>query len=119
MRLMIPALILIFSPPLMAEDKFLEGFPDVPALDAIRAFEGEPVIFDTPSGTVAEATLLLNGQASHAMHTYRESLVALGWTCDSPSLALTCRREGNRLIFKTPDPHAKNGRLILRLEPAS
>lgn len=91
----------------------------MPALEAIRAFEGEPVVFDTPAGTVAEATLLLTGTAASAMETYRESLSALGWVCDSPSLALTCQREGNRLTFKSPDIHAKDGRLVLRLEPIS
>lgn len=119
MRISIPALILTLGFSVQAEDTFLEGFPDVPYLDVIRAVEGEPVIFDTPSGTVAETTLQLATSGANAMELYRESLSALGWTCDSPALALTCSRYGNRLSLKSPNPSAQEGTLILRLEPIS
>jgi len=117
MRLLPALMILLLSLSARAEESFIDGFPDVPMLPVIRAIEGEPVVFDTPGGTVAEATLMLEGTAAKAMESYRESLTALGWTCDNPTTAMHCWREENRLTFKHPADNEAGDRLILRLEP--
>ncbi|SDE63806.1 hypothetical protein SAMN04488071_3477 [Kordiimonas lacus] len=119
MRLLLPIMILFVGLGARAEENFIDGFPDVPFLSVIRALEGEPVVFDTPGGTVAEATFLLNDTAAKAMDSYRESLMALGWACDSPTTAMHCWREENRLTFKGTDGEDDTPRLVLRLEPQS
>lgn len=101
----------------LAEDAFLEGLPDVPQLEMVTAFEGEPVIFDTPSGTVAEFTLMLSGTAEEAAKAYEAALTGLGWACVAESAHLTCAREENRLVFTKPEEGAPAHRIILRLEP--
>lgn len=118
MRLIILALSMMFaSSAIQAEDTFLEGFPDVPLLPVVKALEDDPVIFDTPSGTVAEARLLLAGTPANAMKSYRESLIALGWGCAPAAPTMVCKREENRLTFTSSAPDAKAAKLILRLEP--
>jgi|GEM_PF-1702644 len=119
MRLLLPIMILLLASTARAEESFIDGFPDVPMLSVIRAIEGEPVVFDTPGGTVAQATLLLEGTPARAMETYRESLTGLGWTCDSPTTAMHCWREENRLTFTGVTGEDGTARLMLRLEPQS
>ncbi len=96
---------------------FIEGFPDVPRLDVVTGIVGDSVLFDTPSGTVAEVTLAIAGGALNAMKQYRESLTSLGWTCNAPTIAMDCWRERHRLMFKSPAGEDAGGTLILRLEP--
>jgi hypothetical protein len=119
-RLFVPLLFLctgIAAPAATAEEGFIEGFPDVPILDVVTGIDGDSLLFDTPSGTVAEVTLLIEGDALNAMKQYRESLTALGWVCNAPSLAMDCWRAENRLLFKHPGGEHATGALILRLEP--
>lgn len=96
---------------------FIEGFPDVPVLDLVTGVAGDSVLFDTPSGTVAEVTLMIKGDTLNAMKQYRESLVPLGWVCNAPSIAMDCWREKHRLMLKSPKGEHATGTLILRLEP--
>lgn len=99
------------------EQTFLDGFPDVPLVAGIRDVDGESVLFDTPSGTIAEVKLLVEGGADHVFDNFKEALAALGWSCAKKPQALTCEREKNRLVFFDTDPRRKNGTIILRLEP--
>ncbi|MCJ9430011.1 hypothetical protein [Kordiimonas marina] len=98
-------------------DSFLEGFPDVPRLDVIRALGGDPVVFDTPSGTVAEVTLLIRGSGDNALKLYKESLTPLGWKCHLSHAKMRCERENDRIVFTDPAPSKNDGQLVLRLEP--
>ncbi|WP_262692756.1 hypothetical protein [Kordiimonas aestuarii] len=98
-------------------DVFLEGLPDVPQLEMVIAIEGDPVIFDTPSGTVAEYTFLLSGTSDDAIKAYNAALTGLGWACIQNAEAMTCAREENRLVFTKPEETPKDHRIILRLEP--
>jgi len=98
-------------------NSFLEGFPDVPRLDVIRALGGDPVVFDTPSGTVAEVTLLIKGRGDNALKLYKESLTALGWKCHLSHAKMRCERENDRIVFTDPAPAKTDGQLVLRLEP--
>lgn len=111
------AMILAHAGQALQSSDFIEGFPDVPMLDNVRGMEGEPVFFDTLSGTVAEVTLLIEGGGDKAMEAYDTALGALGWQCETGPQFLRCDREANRLVFFDPDPKVKNGRIILRLEP--
>ncbi len=117
MRLLLPIMILLLAAPLRAEESFIDGFPDVPLLSGVRGIDGESVFFDTPSGTIAEVKLLVEGGGDKLMADYAEALAGLGWACTKSPQALRCEREENRLIFFDPDPRVKNGTVILRLEP--
>lgn len=105
--------------PALAEDIFIDGLPDVPLLDVVSAIEGDPVIFDTPSGTVAEFSLTLNVAGHEAVARYDAALTALGWACLRKAQSMSCEREENRLVFTSPTEGHKAHRIILRLEPAT
>ena len=100
-----------------ADDVFIEGLPDVPQLELVTAIEGEPVIFDTPSGTVAEFTLILSASPEEAAQAYDAALTGLGWACVAESPLLTCAREENRLVFTKPEGDESGRHIMLRLEP--
>lgn len=101
----------------MAQDGFIEGFPDIPKLEVVAEIAGNPVIFDTPSGTVAEATLLTKTKGVEALNAYNTALSSLGWTCTRPPQSLKCMRGENTVIFLDDAPKEKSGRIILRLAP--
>lgn len=100
-----------------AAEDFIEGLPDVPQLEIVTGIEGEPVIFDTPSGTVAEFTLILAASAQETADAYNAALTGLGWACLPEPALLTCAREENRLVFTKPEHDGTDRRIILRLEP--
>lgn len=102
---------------LSAAEPFIEGFPDVPLLEGLQEIESERIVFDTPSGTVAETILASESPAAGYIASYAASLPSFGWTCERQELVLRCKRDNNSLIFKVSNPKAKNGRIILRLEP--
>lgn len=110
-------LLFCFASAASAEDVFIEGLPDVPQLSMVTSIDGEPVIFDTPSGTFAEFVLNLSVTTSAALQAYNEALTGLGWACTSSASDMTCAREENRLVFSTPKDGANTKRIILRLEP--
>ncbi|WP_417450591.1 hypothetical protein [Kordiimonas sp.] len=99
------------------EDVFLDGLPDVPQLEMVTAIEGEPVIFDTPAGTVAEYRLLVSTTSDEAIAAYNSALTGLGWACTEAAYVMTCAREENRLVFTQAENEADDHRIILRLEP--
>ncbi|UTW58721.1 hypothetical protein KFE96_18210 [Kordiimonas sp. SCSIO 12603] len=105
------------SSALIAEDGFIEGFPDIPKLEIVSEIAGDPVVFDTPSGTVAEATLLTSNKGTEALNAYKTALSALGWSCKRPPQSLKCTRGGNTVTFLNDIPQAETGRIILRLAP--
>ena len=101
-----------------AEDQlFLEGFPDVPLLESLIEDEDNRVVFDTPSGTVAETMIRAEIQGRKVLNLYETKLVPFGWQCQRHPTSLTCIREKDRLLFLDKNPAAKNGIIILRLEP--
>ncbi|WP_417465886.1 hypothetical protein [Kordiimonas sp.] len=110
-------LLFCFTSALHAEDVFIEGLPDVPHLPVVTSIEGEPVVFDTPGGTVAEFILNINVAAPAAYQAYNEALTGLGWACTSRPSGMACAREENRLVFSTPEEGENTKRIILRLEP--
>lgn len=99
------------------DDGFIEGFPDIPKLPVISELAGEMVVFDTPSGTVAEATLIANKSGKETLNAYKTALSALGWQCKRPPQSLKCTRAGNTVVFLDDAPSNKTGRIILRLAP--
>jgi hypothetical protein len=120
MRKILFFLLISLSFELAAQDEeqtFLEGFPDVPLVAGVRGVDGESVLFDTPSGTIAEVKLLIEGGAEHVFAAYKQTLAAFGWACETKPQTLICLREKNRLVFFDTDPRRKNGTIILRLEP--
>jgi len=111
------ASILATATPLSAAEPFIEGFPDVPLLEGLEEIEGERIVFDTPSGTVAKTVLTAKSPAAGYIASYAASLPSFGWTCERQELVLRCKRDNNSLMFKVSNPKATNGRIILRLEP--
>ncbi len=99
------------------EDVFLEGFPDVPVLPVVKSVEDSPVIFDTPSGTVAEATLILRQPSAVALKLYAKALTPLGWLCKESGKNLLCKRDENRLTLGPENQNSDSRKLILSLAP--
>jgi len=122
---MLKAFILIVAAitfPLGAQETkqaFLEGFPDVPLLEGMHEVASERIVFDAPSGTVAQTELTVSGTAKTALDQYLAALPAFGWQCQRAKNALLCVLDGNKLMFNSKNFSGKNERIILRLEPSS
>lgn len=96
---------------------FIEGFPDIPRLEIVADIIGEPVVFDTASGTVAEVELKINTNMSGAFAAYSRALKPLGWSCRQGPSRLACSR-GDSVVSMAPSEEENNDQiLILRLEP--
>jgi len=118
--LMMSALILALTSnalAIVADDAFLEGFPDVPLIEGISEITSERIVFDTPSGTVAEILMASTGPAKQVLDRYAAALPAFGWLCQRSDLTLRCAREGYSLLFTNKSPGKGKERIILRLEP--
>ncbi|MBV1901128.1 MAG: hypothetical protein KUG56_05590 [Kordiimonadaceae bacterium] len=100
-----------------AEQVFIEGFPDVPLLEGMEEQAGERLVFDAPSGTVAETVIRANKPGKAIMDAYARELTVFGWACVPQPMALRCQREKNALIFLDKAPTKKSGIIILRLLP--
>lgn len=100
-----------------AEDTFIEGFPDVPLLAGIQEDESSRTVFDTPSGTVAETTLIADQSAQDILLRYAADLPALGWACNGVATELHCVRESDELVFEPGTSAPGTARIILRLVP--
>lgn len=97
--------------------RFIDGFPDVPYLDIVTTLIGEPVIFDAPSGTVAEIGVVFSVPVESALKAYENALAGLGWVCSKPADHLRCIRDENMVQLTMPEPATTAPTLILRLEP--
>ncbi len=100
-----------------ADDRFIEGFPDVPYLDIVSTIVGEPVVFDTASGTVAEVGIQFSEPAATAFTLYNDALAGLGWACSKTDTHLRCTREKSLIQLTAPSGNDATGIFILRLEP--
>jgi len=100
-----------------ADDRFIDGFPDIPYLDIVSAVVGEPLVFDTASGTVAEVGLQFSEPAAKVLAIYGEALGGLGWTCTKTNISLRCNREESLIQLTAPSSKNPNDSFILRLEP--
>ncbi len=100
-----------------ADDRFIDGFPDIPYLDIVSAVIGEPLVFDTASGTVAEVGLQFSEPATNVFALYGEALDGLGWTCTKTDMYLRCIREQSLIQLTAPSSKKPDDSFILRLEP--
>lgn len=100
-----------------AEDRFIDGFPDIPYLDIVLAVLGEPVIFDTASGTVAEVGIQFSEPAPTVFSSYSNALVGLGWNCTTAASNLRCIRDDSLVQLTAPISNDAADTFILRLEP--
>lgn len=103
----------------LSEDRFLDGFPDVPLIEGVREIVEERVVFDTPAGTVAQTVVTSNAAPTATLSNFGNALVALGWTCKQMDTLMGCDREGSKLTFRTDPESEDNTRIILRLEPVA
>lgn len=97
--------------------RFIDGFPDVPYLDIVSTLIGEPVVFDAPSGTVAEIGVVFSVPVESALKAYGDALTGLDWTCSKVAGQLRCIRDESMVQFTKPDQATARPTLILRLEP--
>lgn len=97
---------------------FIDGFPDVPVLASVKALLGDPVVFDTPSGTVAEASLSLSEPFVRVARQYNAALSSLGWRCAGYRNGLLCRREDSKLTVSSGSADEDSLTMSLRLEPS-
>jgi len=108
---------LYFSYAVTAQDRFIEGFPDIPYLDIVTAVVGEPVVFDTASGTVAEVGIQFSESAATVFVVYSKALAGLGWACTNSISDLRCTRENSLIQLTVPSGNNATDIFILRLEP--
>lgn len=97
--------------------QFIDGFPDVPLLSSVMSLLGEPVVFDTPAGTVAEASLALTEPYERVVSQYGAALTSLGWGCEGLGGSLKCRREDSQLTVSSGSGTQGVPTMLLRLEP--
>lgn len=100
-----------------AQDRFIDGFPDVPYLDIIEVVLGDPMVFDTASGTVAEVSIQFSVPAARVLDDYATALSGLGWTCTKTARQLSCLRDTNIVQLAPANNGAEAVTFILRLEP--
>ncbi len=109
---------LSLAKPVLTQEPFLEGFPDVPLLKEM--FEIHPTsrfVFDTPTGTVAETVLTTDLSINEVIKRYNINLLALGWECIPQSDALMCLREKHKLALTFQKSIEKKTIVKLRVEP--
>jgi len=111
------ALLLLTALASADEQVYIEGFPDVPLLTELSEQAADRVVFDAPSGTVAETVIRGKIPAKDIINAYAQELIPFGWDCIRQPMTLTCVREKNRLVFLNDNPAEKSGLIILRLEP--
>ncbi len=58
---------------------FLAGFADLPLMSGLSAVEGAGLVFDSPSGRIAEAYAAGSVDRQAVVEFYRNTLPALGW----------------------------------------
>ncbi|WP_207460353.1 hypothetical protein [Azospirillum sp. SYSU D00513] len=96
-----PALAAGAAPTAAAEEAFVSGLGDVPAMPGLTPAESEPLVFDKPSGRIAQALLQGPVERRAILTFYGRSLPQLGWT----RLADTqYAREGEELRLEFVEP---------------
>lgn len=121
-------LILIFSACLyiasfngsaMAQDSFLEGFPDIPHLDGFDIIDESLMVFDSASGTVAEVSMYTDKSITEGLTAYNDSLGGLSWSCVRVKSRISCQRDGFLVTIIASQDRQKRARVTLRSEPKS
>lgn len=116
MRLLTGLLLLMLSvPALAAEARFFDDLGDVPVMPQLAEIGERAVVFDKPSGRIAQATALVTEDVSLAQVRafYAETLPQFGWRGagadryirEDQALTISDASEGGRTL------------LIFRLEP--
>lgn len=98
--------------PAQAETLFFDGLSDVPIAPALQELPDRTLIFDKPSGRIAQITAL-NGGTGDAQLFYKNSLPQLGWQAVAAGAYV---REGEKLtISESVESGLKL--VVFRLEP--
>lgn len=101
---------------------FIDGFGDIPLLDEFQEVPDSRMIFDTPSGTIANIRLSSTLGARAAIEAYSAALEALGWQphaineggCERLTISYT--RDDMVLTIATSDLES-GSRAFLLLQP--
>jgi len=75
---------------------FLAGFADLPLMPGLSAVEEAGLVFDSPSGRIAEAYASGETDRHTVTEFYRKTLPALGWVSKAEN---RFEREGEELII--------------------
>lgn len=96
-------------------EAFFDALYDVPVMPGMEEVPGASVVFDAPSGRIAQvhARLLPGKTAQDMMRFYDLTLSQMGWRKTAP---LTYEREEERLTLST-DPEEGANAVVFRLEP--
>ncbi len=114
------SLFYLTSAALAIEDGFLLGFDDVPLLDGYKELNPKNrVIFDTPSGTIAETTVLVPVSEKSPIPAYNAALAGLGWSCNVNKMKLSCRRDSVSLEIEKHHTTKAVTTLIVKMSPSA
>ena len=90
-----PTALLTAAPAVAAEvTSFVPGLGDVPAMPGLTPAEDEPLLFDKPTGRIAEALLQGRMDRKAVLAFYGQAMPQLGWTRLSDT---RYQREGEEL----------------------
>ncbi len=108
-------LLLSLAPAARAETLFFDELGDVPVMPALQELPDRTLVFDKPSGRIAQVTAIRNQAAPETSIEafYRESLPQLGWQAQAKNVYI---REGEKLTI-SPATEAGQGLVVFRLEP--
>ena len=65
--------------PVRAADVFVSGFEDLPLMTGLTQVVGNSILFDTPQGSIVQASAVGTVSQSSLMQFYAETLPQLGW----------------------------------------
>lgn len=116
MRLLVGlAVLLLTFPALAGEPRFFDDLGDVPVMPQLAEVAERAVVFDKPSGRIAQATARASSgvQMEDIRQFYAEALPQFGWRGAGPGryvredqvLSISDAREGGRIL------------VVFRLEP--
>ncbi len=90
----------VVSPGSAQEPAFFAAVNDLPRMPALREAADGALVFDSPSGRIAEVYAAGTASRESVLDFYAQTLPQLGWAAES---ATRFRREGEVLDIQFPD----------------
>jgi len=88
----------------LAQEKYVEGIPDLPLMPGLSALPDSGLVFDKPGGRIVEAFAAGSATPQSIVTFYDETLPQLGWRREAPGAYL---REGERLKLEVSQAAGK------------
>ncbi|MGB0681496.1 MAG: hypothetical protein ACPGOV_02260 [Magnetovibrionaceae bacterium] len=96
--------------PSASAEGFVSVIEDVPIMEGLAEDPARAVVFDAPTGRIAEATLTGPFAEAEVLKFYGETLPELGWLPDGEA---AFRREGEALTFSFSQEGSSEGDLLI------